>query len=358
MAEDNAPDQDQKTEEPSERRLEKAREEGQTAISKEMVHWAFIACAAFVIMLLLPSSALKITKILMPLIATPDQFIMEGPNLKIMWGHILKNVALAVSFPILLLITAPVVATLIQTGRSISLKTLTPKLDRISPMKGFERIFSKRSVMELLKGVLKISLVVFALYVGLSKQSSNLEQWLWLSLSEFKSVLLGLFKSMFVNILLALSAVAALDYYFQRREFTQKMRMTKQEVKDEHKESDGNPEVKQKIRQLRQERSNKRMMAAVPGATAVITNPTHFSVAILWDAQTMNAPKVVAKGQDYIALRIREIAKENKVPVVENPPLARSLFSEVEMNQDIQPNHYKAVADVIRFVMKLKKQQF
>jgi flagellar biosynthetic protein FlhB len=136
------------------------------------------------------------------------------------------------------------------------------------------------------------------------------------------------------------------------------MRMTKQEVKDEHKESDGNPEVKQKIRQLRQERSNKRMMAAVPGATAVITNPTHFSVAILWDAQTMNAPKVVAKGQDYIALRIREIAKENKVPVVENPPLARSLFSEVEMNQDIQPNHYKAVADVIRFVMKLKKQQF
>jgi flagellar biosynthetic protein FlhB len=358
MSEDNAPDEDQKTEEPSERRLEKAREDGQASISKEMVHWAFIACAACVVLLMLPASALKISKVIMPLIAAPHQFIMEQANLRIMWIQILEGVGLAIVFPVVLLVAVPVMATLVQTGRSISAKTLAPKFERISPLKGAERIFSKRSLMELLKGILKISMVIFALYIGFSKNFSQLEQWLWLPLSEFKVVLLGLFKSMFINILLALSAVAALDYYFQHREFMKKMRMTKQEVKDEHKESDGNPEVKQKIRQLRQERSNKNMMAAIPGATAIITNPTHFSVAIMWDAKTMSAPKVVAKGQDYIALRIREIAKENKIPIVENPPLARSLFGQVEINQDIQPDHYKAVADVIRFVMKLKKQQF
>ncbi len=358
MADENTPDQDQKTEEPSERRLEKAREEGQTAVSKELVNWAFIACAGLVILLILPGSAVKLTKLLMPFIAAPDQFIMEGANLKIVGIHILKNTALAIAFPLFLLVAVPVAATLAQTGRSISTKSLMPKLQNISLLQGASRIFSKRSLMELLKGILKITLVCLALYWGFSKEFYHLDHWLLLSPTDFKTVLFGLFKGMFIYILLAMSVVAGIDFYFQRREFMQKIRMTKQEVKEEHKETEGSPEIRQKIRQIRHERASKRMMEKIPKATAVITNPTHFSVAILWDSTTMTAPKVIAKGQDYIALRIREIAKENDIPIVENPPLARSLFSEVELDQDIQPSHYQAVADVIRFVMKLKKQRF
>jgi flagellar biosynthetic protein FlhB len=151
-----------------------------------------------------------------------------------------------------------------------------------------------------------------------------------------------------------MTVVAALDYAFQRRSFIKQMRMTKQEVRDEHKQAEGDPQIKARIRRLRMERAQKRMMAAVPEADVVITNPTHFAVALAYEMETMSAPRLVAKGADVLAQRIREIAEENQVPLVENPPLARALYASVELDQEIPPEHYQAVAQVIGYVMRLK----
>ena len=151
-----------------------------------------------------------------------------------------------------------------------------------------------------------------------------------------------------------MTVVAALDYAFQRRSFIKQMRMTKQEVRDEHKQAEGDPQIKARIRRLRMERAQKRMMAAVPEADVVITNPTHFAVALAYDMEAMSAPRLVAKGADVLAQRIREVAEENEVPLVENPPLARALYASVELDQEIPPEHYQAVAQVIGYVMRLK----
>jgi flagellar biosynthetic protein FlhB len=149
-----------------------------------------------------------------------------------------------------------------------------------------------------------------------------------------------------------------LDYLYQRHNHRQNLRMTKHEMKEEYKETEGSPEIKQKLRQLRMQGGRKRMIEAVPSATAVITNPTHYAIAVLWDEHTMTAPKVVAKGKNDIARRIREVAQQHNIPIVENPPLARSLYSGVDLEREIEPQHYQAVAEVIRFVMALKAKRF
>jgi flagellar biosynthetic protein FlhB len=152
-----------------------------------------------------------------------------------------------------------------------------------------------------------------------------------------------------------MTVIAGLDILYQRYEHNKSMKMSRQEIKDEHKQSEGDPAVKGRLRQIRQERARQRMMAAVPDASVVIANPTHFAVALSYQHEAMDAPKVVAKGADVIALRIREVAEENGVPVVENPPLARALFNGVDLDQDVPPEHYKAVAEVIGYIMKLKR---
>jgi flagellar biosynthetic protein FlhB len=162
---------------------------------------------------------------------------------------------------------------------------------------------------------------------------------------------------MLVGVLAVVSVIAALDYLYQRFEFTKSMRMSRQELKDELKQTEGDPHVKARLRQIRMERARRRMMAAVPDADVVITNPTHFAVALVYDMETMAAPRLVAKGTDRIALRIREVAEEHDVPVVENPPLARALHAGVELDAEVSPEHYKAVAEVIGYVMRLRGER-
>ncbi len=159
---------------------------------------------------------------------------------------------------------------------------------------------------------------------------------------------------MLISVVSVITIVAAIDFAYQRQQHSQQLRMTKQEVKDEHKQTEGDPMVKQRLRSIRMERSRKRMMAAVPDADVVVTNPTHFSVALKYAQDTMAAPKVVAKGQDHLAKRIREVAKDNDVPIVENPPLARALHASVDIDEQIRVEHFQAVAEVIGYVMRLK----
>ncbi len=358
MAEDNEKDDDQKTEEPTQKRLEEAQKEGQVPVSKDIIHWIMLAACATVFLLILPFSTRKIAKILIPLISMPHEILFEAGSINHLIKSLLSKLSLFLALPLGILVLAPLAASMLQIGTSISFSVLAPKLERISPLKGMGRIFSKKNLVEVIKSIVKIAVLGTALFFTFKRQLYHIEAWITLSLKELYTLLQDLIWEIFLIVLVILAFIAGLDYLFQRYEFLKQLRMTKQELKEEYKETEGDPIIRQKLRQLRQERARKRMMAAIPTATAVVTNPTHFAVAILWDQKTMSAPKVVAKGKDHIALKIREIAQANKVPIVENPPLARSLFDSVELEQEIQPQHYKAVANIIHLVAKIKQRQF
>ncbi len=358
MSDDNEKDDDQKTEEPSEKRLEDAQKEGQAVVSKEVIHWVMLAACATVLLVVVPSSAKKIAKTILPLISMPHEMLFEASAINHLIFSLFGNVLLILAVPLSILMIAPLAAGIAQVGNSFSFSVLAPKFDRISPAKGFGRIFSQKALVEIIKSLLKIAVLGTALFFTFKSQLYHIEAWITLSLVELHTILQDLIWEIFLIFLIVLSFIAGVDYLFQRYDFKKKLKMTKQEVKEEHKESEGDPHIRQKLRQLRQERAKKRMMSAIPTATAIITNPTHYAVAILWDQSAMAAPRVVAKGKDHIALKIREIATKNKVPIVENPPLARSLFENIEIEQEIQPQHYKAVANIIHLVAKIKQRQF
>ena len=253
-----------------------------------------------------------------------------------------------------LFVVLAIVANVGQFGLIWSTKKVEPKPDKLNPLSGFKRIFSSQSLMEFVKGILKltlVSVVAFGLSIPLL---SDLELLPAISTGEALHRIHELAILMALATVGVMSAIAGLDYAYQRYAFMKQMRMSKQEVKDEHKQTEGDPQVKARIRSIRMDRARKRMMANVPKADVVITNPTHFAVALEYKMETMPAPKVVAKGQDFIALKIREIAEENEVPIVENPPLARALYNSVELDEEIPPEHFKAVAEVIGYVMRLK----
>jgi flagellar biosynthetic protein FlhB len=266
----------------------------------------------------------------------------------------LFQIAGAMALPFGMFVVVALAATLMQTGLVFSTQKLGFDLQRINPLSGLKRLFSQQSLVDLLKNVLKLTVVgTIALTVVLPR-FHGIER---LSLVETPALLLFL-HSLMVRLVVAVavivSIIAAADWFYSRFAYMRKMRMTKQEVKDEHRQTEGDPMVKARLRSLRMQRARHRMMAAVPKADVVVTNPTHYACALKYDMESMNAPTLIAKGQELIALRIRQIAEENDVPIVENAPLARALYATVELDKEIPPQHYKAVAEVISYVFKLK----
>lgn len=259
------------------------------------------------------------------------------------------------SLPLLLIaMVAGLLAAYAQVGILFTLETLRPQGDRINPLSGFKRIFSMRSVVELVKSIIKISIVSWVAYSYLKSKSNEVVA---LMNKDLLDILSFVGKSAFdvaLRICVAMIIVGFLDYLYQRYDYEKSLKMTKQEVKEEFKQMEGNPEIKSKIKQKQRQMSMKRMMQEIPKADVVITNPTHFAVAIKYDSEKASAPIVVAKGQDYIALRIKQIATDNKVQIVENKPLARTLFSTVDIGQQIPPELYQAVAEILAFVYNLK----
>ena len=212
--------------------------------------------------------------------------------------------------------------------------------------------------MEFLKGLVKIGIVSWVVVIAVSPQLPNVYQSHMLDTLGILALLSQILTRMLIGVCIALFFIAVLDYLYQRLMFYKQLRMTRHEVKEEMKQTEGNPEIKAKLRSIRMNRARKRMMAAVPQADVVITNPTHFSIALRYDPATMQAPIVVAKGIDEIALIIREVAKEHDIPLFENPPLARALFDSAEIDKEIPVAHYQAVAEVISYVFNLKKKKF
>ncbi|MCI9267626.1 MAG: flagellar biosynthesis protein FlhB [Lawsonibacter sp.] len=246
--------------------------------------------------------------------------------------------------------------TFFQTKMLVAGESIKPKFSRLNPLQGLKRLFSLRSVIEALKGILKISILLILIYNYFSRVALSFSRFLDMSLSQSCSILFQDIMTLVIQIAVAFAALAFFDYLYQWWDYERQLKMSKQEIKEEYKQTEGDPQVKGKIKQIQRQRAQQRMMQQVPGADVVIRNPTHFAVALRYHEEEDNAPKVLAKGMDELALRIVKVAEENGVHVVENVPLARTLYASVDIDREIPPELYGAVAEVLVYVMKLDKK--
>lgn len=347
-----------KTEEPTQRAFDKARERGQVASSREVGHWFIILAGTVFVIMLAPTLLDGLARAMLPFVEQPHALRLDGGGTAVVevLRDVARAVALAIIVPFCLFMIAGLLAPLVQNGVVVSVEPLKPKLSKISPLKGLQRLFSAKSLMEFTKGLFKLAIVGVVATLLVLPQLEQVEVVVGLALGPLLELMQSLAARLLVGVLAVMSVIAAADVLYQRFEHTRDLRMTRQQLKDEYKESEGDPIVKQRLRQIRMERSRRRMAAAVPEADVVVTNPTHFAVALKYDQAAMQAPVVVAKGADLLARRIREIANENDVPVVENPPLARALYASVEVDQEIPAEHYRTVAEIISYVWRLKGQ--
>jgi len=267
---------------------------------------------------------------------------------------LLPKIAMAVAPFFAVMIAAGVSGHMLQSRPSFSLDKIAPDFSKVSPLAGFKRLFGVEGWMNLVKGLAKIAVVGVAIWTQLWPERNGLEAILSQSTAAVAGDMTRLLFKVLMASLVSLGVIAGLDYFWQRMRFMARNRMSKQDVKEEYRQNEGDPTIKAKIRQLRHERARKRMMAAVPTASVVIMNPTHYAVALRYESGKMAAPVCVAKGIDALALRIRAVAEENDVPVVENPPLARALHAAIEIDDAVPPEHFKAVAQVIGYVMRLQ----
>ena len=258
------------------------------------------------------------------------------------------------SLPFILFVIVALGAGILQNGISINPKALEIKFDKFNPINGFKRIFSAKQVVEFVKGIFKMAIVGSVAAVPLLPTFERIDSLATYDIAYLPGQLRELVLMLFTGVLAVMAVIAILDLIYQRWEHNRSLRMTKQEVKDEHKQSEGDPMAKQRLRKVRMERAQRRMMQAVPDADVVITNPTHFAIAMKYDPETMSAPLLVAKGQDLVAFKIREIAEENDITIVENKPLAQALYFGVDIDDEVPEEHYKAVAEIISYVWNVK----
>ena len=244
--------------------------------------------------------------------------------------------------------------TIYQVGWKVSGKPMQPKLSKFNPINGFKRIISKDSLFELLKSIIKVVVIIYIAYTSIKDEANNLFILYEISINQAVALVGEIIIDVGLKISIIYVVVGLGDYIYQRFKFNNEMKMTKQEVKDEYKNTEGDPQIKGRIRQKMREVSQRRMMQDVPKADVVITNPTHFAVAIKYDAEVSKAPVVVAKGEDFLAQKIKEVAKENHVEIVENKPLARMLYHNVDIGSEIPPELYQAVAEVLAMVYHMK----
>ncbi len=347
-------DDTEKTEDPTQKRLDDALKRGDVAKSQEINTWFIFAAAALGLSAFSGSMGSGLTATFRGLIANAHTLRTDGAGLMRLSEKLGLEVLAAVAIPLLLLMLGALGANLVQHRFVWSAESITPKFSKISPLAGLKRLFSKMAIANFVKGVFKLALVGTVLTVLLWPERDRLELLVWTDPLALMPLILAQSMKLMGAVVAILAIVAAADFFFQYRQWYERQKMSLQEIKDEFKQTDGDPAVKGKIRQLRQKRMAKRMMAAVPKATVVITNPTHYSIALQYE-KGMQAPVCLAKGVDAVAFRIRKIAEEHQIPTVENVPLARALYATVEVDQAIPPEHYKAVAEVIGYVMRLRR---
>jgi flagellar biosynthetic protein FlhB len=350
MAEDDT----ERSEDPTQKRLDDALEKGDVAKSQEVNTWFIIAGGTLVLSTFSGSMGSGMLTPMRNLIANSWMIRTDGASLLQLAGHLEYALIAAIGVPLLMLMLAAIAGNMIQHRLVWSTESLKPKLNKISPGAGFKRIFGKQAVANFAKGLFKLVALGAVMAVVLWPERHRLEAMVHFDPASLMGVTTGLTIHLMGAVVAMLAAVAVADYFFQYRQWYERQKMSLQEMKEEYKQSEGDPHVKGRIKQLRQQRMKKRMMAQVPKASVVITNPTHYSVALAYE-RGMAAPVCVAKGVDNAAFKIREIAKQHDIPLVENVPLARSLYATVDVDEEIPVEHYQAVAEIIGFVMRLKR---
>lgn len=356
MAEEQ--DDSQKTEEPTPKRIEDAIKKGNVAYSREVTSFVILSLFTVFIIFILPALFKRAAINLSVYITDIYNFGSDYD------GADAFRLALKIAFELLLVVAAPfaiaiigaVMGSVLQNGFLNSPEAIVPKLNKISPIAGFKRIFSLKSLVEFIKGIVKISIIGLTAYYAVYTEIQVIHALHDASIAVIMNVLLNIATKMMVAVCVLQGVIAALDYFYERFNYLKNLRMSKQEIKDEHKQSEGDPEIKAKVRAIRFQRARRRVAVAVPKADVIITNPTHFAVALQYDPEVMHAPKLIAKGQDMIAHRMRELAKEHDIPIIENPPLARAIYDNVEWDEFIQADHYKAVAQIMTKLKKFAKR--
>jgi flagellar biosynthetic protein FlhB len=347
-------DDAQKTEDPTDKKLSRAREKGQVASSQEVKSWVVLMAGAAGIVFMAPMIANQVRTISLPYIENVHAIPADFEGMRAFLVNTFLEVGLTLAPFFLLLVIFALAGNLMQVGLLFAPDKIKPELSKVSVMKGAKRMFSMRAAVDFLKGILKLIIVAVISISMTIPVLTDMTLFPEYSMAAILSRIEDVAILISAGTIVVMTVIAVLDFAYQKYQFTQSMKMSKQEVKDEHKQSEGDPQVKGRIRALRQQRARERMMANVPEADVVITNPTHYAVALKYDIDEMSAPKLIAKGMDSLALRIREVAEEHDIPIVENPPLARALHASVELNEEIPPEHFVAVAEVIGYVMRLK----
>lgn len=351
----------EKTEPATAKKLREAREEGKVAMSKELTA-AFDLIVLFLVLKIFVTMVgegfVDVFNFVYSII--PDFLMMNATEVsgQAVSSFFLQIVVqmISIAWPFFLFgFAITLVISIFQVGWKVTGKPLQPKLDRFNPVNGFKRIISKDSVFELVKSIVKIGVIIYIAYITIKDEANDIFILYDIPLIQAVALCGEVIIDTGFKISLVYLVIGIVDYAYQKFRFNEDMKMTKQEVKDEYKNTEGNPEIKGRQRQRMRDASRRRMMQDVPKADVVITNPTHLAVAIKYEPEVNRAPIVLAKGEDYLAQKIREVAKENQIEIVENKPLARMLYANVDVGGEIPPELYQAVAEILAMVYNMRQ---
>ena len=351
------PDKDQKTHEPTQKKLDDARKKGEVATSPEMRH-AMMFLAMFTVFATIGVQTLSgMGRLFVGLWGGAHDLRVEPQGAQRFATALFAELGQVLAPMLGILFGFAVLIFFVQGRPTVAWARMKPKWSKVSPFSGLGRIFGPKGLVEFAKTLAKFAFVITVVLIVLWPKAVALDDMVGISPEGLLATIGSLIMTMLKAVLILVAALALFDFLYQRRSFAARMRMTLQELKDEHKQAEGDPQIKARIRSIGIQRSRRRMMAAVPEASVVITNPTHYAVALKYDHGKMAAPVVVAKGVDAVALRIRAIATGAGVPVMESPPLARALHAAVEVDHPIPVEHYAAVAEIIGYVMRLARSR-
>lgn len=350
----------EKTEPATQKKLDDARKEGQVAKSREIANGLGLLALFVLLKVWVGHMGVQMMEIFpriydrIPAMADYWNGHMPETDTKAVFVLMMKEIILIIAPVLIVGFIVAFVSDVIQVGWKPTAKPLQPKFSKLNPLKGFKKIFSVNAVVELIKSLAKIGLILFICYSYLKDKWGLLLNLYDMSLMQGVALAAETVTDLGIRIAAVYMIIALADFIYQKVKFSNDMKMTKQEIKEEYKQQEGDPQIKGQIRQRMREASRRRMMQNLPQADVVITNPTHYAVAIKYDPEVADAPMVIAKGEDYMAARIREVARENKIEIVENKPLARMLYANVDIGQTVPPELYQAVAEVLAFVYHLQ----
>jgi flagellar biosynthetic protein FlhB len=350
-------DESSKTEEASEHKKQKAKEEGNVALSQDAKSFIMLLGMLVVVWLLFPIIGKWYMQDFSVFITSPGSIPTDETHLQLLYSRVVTSFFKIMAFPFLLLIVLGIAASIGQTGFIFAPKRLEADWNKINFFGNLSKLITKQKIFDSLKGIAKITVIGFLGILVIKPYISETDIMPDMSVGGILSIIHKIVILLIFTVACATLIIAFADFAYQKYTHLKKLRMTKQEVKDEYKQMEGDPLIKSKIRQIRTERARRRMMDNVHKADVVIVNPTHFAVALEYKMETMDIPVVVAKGVDFLAQKIKEVARENDIPIVENPPLARALYASVDIDEPIPSEHFKAVAEVIGYVMQLKNPQ-